>query len=282
MAFYARRVSRQLTAVALTVASAVLVAAGFNLMLIPHQLLSGGVSGISMMIGYIFGGNISLFYFVLNVPVLIWGWIELGKRFVLLSILSVVATTLTLQFIPIRPLAGDILLASVFGGIIVGFGSGIALRFGGSSGGFDIIATIISRKRDYPVGMFIFILNGAVIAALALFTRDPDIALYSLLSIYTAGKVVDLIHVRHVKITAFIVTKESDQLVKKLLEVKRGITIIRTRGAFTEHEQDMLMTVTTRYELAELRKTILTLDPKAFVNIVETVGVIGQFHKPQP
>jgi len=281
MAFYARKVGRQFTAVTLTIASSLLVAAGFNLMLIPHQLLSGGVAGISMMIGYIFGGNISWFYFALNVPVLVWGWIELGKRFVLLSILSVAATTFTLQLIPIRALAEDILLASVFGGIIVGFGSGLALRFGGSSGGFDIIASIVSRKRDYPVGMFIFILNGAVIAALALFTQDPDIALYSLLSIYTAGKVVDLIHVRHVKITAFIVTKESDRLVRKLLEVKRGITIIRTRGAFTEREQDMLMTVTTRYELAELRKTILTLDPKAFVNIVETVGVLGQFHKPE-
>ncbi|GFN30231.1 YitT family protein [Paenibacillus xylaniclasticus] len=282
MAYYARKVSRRFIAIVLTVASAVLVAAGFNQLLIPHQLLSGGVSGISMMIGYLLGGNISLLYFILNVPILIWGWIELGKRFVLLSILSVLVTTITLQFIPVRPLADDILLASVFGGIIVGFGSGLSLRYGGSSGGFDIIASIVSRKRDYPVGMFIFILNGAVIAALAWFTRDPDIALYSLLSIYTAGKVVDLIHVRHVKITAFIVTQKSDQLVKKLLEVKRGITIIRTKGAFTEHEQDMLMTVTTRYELAELRKTILTLDPKAFVNIVETVGVIGQFHKPLP
>jgi uncharacterized membrane-anchored protein YitT (DUF2179 family) len=282
MPFNARSAARLLPAILLILLSAVLVATGFNLLLIPHQLLSGGISGISMMIGYIFGGNISWLYFVLNLPVLIWGWMVLGRRFVMLSMLSVAGTTIALQFVPIKQLADDIVLASVFGGLMVGFGSGLSLRYGGSSGGFDIIASILSRKRDLPIGMLIFVLNGAVIAALAIFTHDPDIALYSLISIFTAGKVVDLIHVRHIKITAFIVTKECDRILAKMLEHKRGITIIRTRGAFTTNEQDMLMTVTTRYELAELRKTVLSLDPKAFVNIVETVGIIGQFHKPLP
>ncbi|PWV99662.1 uncharacterized membrane-anchored protein YitT (DUF2179 family) [Paenibacillus cellulosilyticus] len=282
MPFNARNAARQLPSILLTLVSATLVAIGFNLLLIPHQLLSGGISGISMMIGYIFGGNISWLYFVLNLPVLIWGWMILGRRFVLLSMLSVIGTTIALQFVPVKQLADDIVLASVFGGLTVGFGSGLALRYGGSTGGFDIIASIVSRKRDLPIGMIIFVLNGGVIAALAIFTGDPDIALYSLISIFTAGKVVDLIHVRHIKITAFIVTKESDRILTKMLEHKRGITIIRTRGAFTANEQDMLMTVTTRYELSELRKTVLSIDPKAFVNIVETVGVIGQFHKPLP
>ncbi|EFM12655.1 Protein of unknown function DUF2179 [Paenibacillus curdlanolyticus YK9] len=282
MAFYARKTARQVYTILFTLAGAILVAIGFNMLLIPHQLLSGGIAGISMMIGYITGGTISWLYLALNIPVLIWGWISLGRRFVILSVFSVVVTTLALQFIPVRQIANDILLASVFGGLLIGFGSGLALRHGGSSGGFDIIASIISRKRDVPVGMFIFLLNGVVIGALVLFTRDPDIALYSLLSIFTAGKVVDLVHIRYVKVTAFIVTRETDKMLRKLLENKRGITVIRTRGAFTSHEQDMLMTVTTRYELAELRKTVLTIDPKAFVNIVETVGVIGEFHKPLP
>lgn len=256
-----------------------LVAAGFNLFLIPHQLLSGGLSGISMMIGYITGSNIGWLYFVLNVPVLVWGWFGIGRRFVLWSTYNVVATTLFLQLIPVQHIAEDILLGAVFGGIIIGFGSGLALRYGGSSGGFDIIASIMTRKRDLPVGMLIFLLNGLVIAILICFTRNWDLALYSLAAIFTAGKIVDLIHIRHLKVTAFIITTKTDELLGKLLTHPRGITIIKTRGAFSSTEKDMLMTVRTKFELAELTKTIKTIDPHAFINIVETVGVVGDFRR---
>lgn len=257
-----------------------LVAFGFNMLLIPYGLLSGGVSGISMMIGYATGGNIGWLYFALNFPILVWGLVSLGKRFILWSIVSVVFATLWLQLIPIRQLANDPLLGALFGGVVVGFGSGLALRKGGSSGGFDIIASILTRRRDLPVGMIIFILNGIVIIALGLIIQDWDAAMYSMISIFAAGKVVDIIHIRYVKVTAFIVTKETDALKSKLLERPRGVTVIRTKGAYSNDEKDMLMTVTTRYELAELRKTILSLDPHAFVNIVETAGVIGQFRQP--
>ncbi|MFC3345429.1 YitT family protein [Paenibacillus abyssi] len=259
---------------------ALFVAFGFNMLLIPHGLLSGGVSGISMMIGYLTGGNIGWLYFAVNLPILIWGLFSLGRRFVIWSIVSVVAATFWMQVIPVKPIVDDPLLGAVFGGVIVGFGSGIALRQGGSSGGFDIIASIVTRKRDIPVGIVIFILNAVVIFVLGLLIQDWDAALYSMLSIFAAGKVVDIIHIRHVKVTAFIITGETDRMIKKLLERPRGVTIIRTRGAFSAAEKDMLMTVTTRYELAELRKTIKRLDPGAFVNIVETVGVIGDFRHP--
>lgn len=260
---------------------AILVAAGFNLFLIPHQLLSGGLSGISMMIGYITGGNIGWLYLVLNVPVLIWGWFSLGRKFIIWSIYTVIASTLFLQLIPVNKIAEDILLGSVFGGIIVGFGSGLALRQGGSTGGFDIIASIVTRKRDFPVGMIIFLLNSIVIGLLVFFTKNWDLALYSLVSIFAAGKVVDFIHVRHTKITAFIVTTKTEQMLDKLLAHPRGITVIKTKGAYSSAERDMLMTVRTRYELAELRKTITMIDPHAFINIVETVGVIGDFSRPK-
>ncbi|MGO4107195.1 YitT family protein [Paenibacillus sp. YAF4_2] len=258
---------------------ALLIAGAFNLFLIPHQLLSGGLSGVAMMIGYMTGGNIGWLYLVLNVPVLCWGWFIVGRRFIIWSMYTVLASTLFLQLIPVTAIAKDAVLGSVFGGIILGIGTGMMLRYGGSSGGFDIIASIITRKRDLPVGSIIFTLNGLVIAALVLFTQDWNLALYSLLSIYTAGKVVDIIHVRHIKVTAFIITTKTDEMLAKLLSHPRGITIIKTRGAYTSAEKDMLMTVRTRYELAELRKTIASIDARAFVNIVETVGVIGDFHR---
>ncbi|WP_379184610.1 YitT family protein [Paenibacillus sp. GCM10023252] len=260
-------------------AGALLVAAGFNFFLVPHQVLSGGVSGIAMMVGYIFGGNIGLLYFALNVPVLIWGWLTVGKRFILWSLYSVAASTLFMQVIPVMELVVDLWLGAVFGGILLGFGSGLALRYGGSSGGFDIIASILTRRRDLPVGMMIFILNGLVIAILVAFTRNADLALYSLASIFAAGKVVDVIHVRHVKITAFIVTTKTEEMLSALLKHPRGITVIKTRGAYSAADRDMLMTVRTKYELADLRKTVASIDAKAFVNLVETVGVMGDFAK---
>ncbi|MUT68143.1 YitT family protein [Paenibacillus sp. NEAU-GSW1] len=261
------------------IAGSFFIAAGFNLFLIPHQLLSGGLSGVAMMIGYVTGGNIGWLFLLLNIPVLIWGWFAVGHRFIVWSLLSVIVSTLFLQLIPQYAIAKDLVLGSVFGGIIVGFGTGLTLRYGGSSGGFDIIASIVTRHRDLPIGMIIFVLNGLVIAVLILFKRDWNLALYSLVAIYSAGKLVDVIHVRHIKFTAFIVTTKTKEICDKLLAHPRGITIMKTRGAYSDAERDMLMTVRTRYELDELRKTIITIDPKAFVNIVETVGVIGDFSK---
>jgi uncharacterized membrane-anchored protein YitT (DUF2179 family) len=101
--------------------------------------------------------------------------------------------------------------------------------------------------------------------------------LYSMLAIYISSKIVDNIHIRHVKVTAFIVTNETQKLLEQLLQLPRGVTIIKTQGAYSHSEKDMLMTVTTRYELAELRKIIREIDRKAFVNIVETVAIFGEF-----
>lgn len=273
---------RHLLTVPIMTLGSLLIAVGFNLFLVPHQLLSGGVSGISMMIGYITGANIGWLYLLLNVPILIWGWFALGRRFVIWSVYSVLTATFFLQLVPVTPIVEDILLGAVFGGIIIGFGSGLALRRGGSSGGFDIIASIVTRKRDLPVGMIIFLLNGSVIALLVFFTKNWDLALYSLVAIFSAGKVIDLIHVRHLKVTAFIITTKTEELLAKLLAHPRGITIIATRGAYSASDRSMLMTVRTKYELAELNKTIISIDPKAFINIVETVGVIGDFRKQNP
>jgi len=258
---------------------AALVAAGFNLMLIPHQLLSGGISGIAMLIGYFANLDISMLYLILNLPVILWGLFVLGKRFIYLSVVSIAFTVLFMQFIPQVTVTKDPILGAVFGGVIVAIGTGISLRIGGSTGGFDIVGSIITRKSDFPLGTLLFGLNGIVIFALGYFKKDWDTALASMLSMYISGKVVDTIHIRHIKVTLLIVTKEKDKLLEKMLKIPRGVTLIKAEGAYSHKEQDVLMTVTTRYELPELRKIIVETDPKAFVNIVETVGVLGEFRR---
>jgi uncharacterized membrane-anchored protein YitT (DUF2179 family) len=255
-----------------------MVAAGFNLFLVPHKLLSGGVSGISMILGYYTDWNIGLLYFVLNVPLMIWGWFAIGRKFIVLTILSVSLTSWLMQVIPTDSPVSDPILASVFGGVIAGIGVGLTLRFNGSTGGFDIIGFILTAKRDFPLGNILFALNGVVILALG-YMDNWDSALYSMLSIFISSKLIDFIHIRHEKITAFIITNQTDEMLSELLLRPRGVTIIHTRGAYSHDAKDMLMTVTTRYELSELRHLIKRVDPKAFVNIVETVGIIGQFSK---
>lgn len=263
---------------AAVLAGSLLMATGFNLFLIPHQLLSGGVSGISMIVGYLTGWNIGLLYFVINLPLLVWGWIAIGRRFVLLSVVSVVLTSWFMQLIPSRPVTFEPLLGAVFGGVLIGIGSGITLRSGGSGGGFDIVGSVLTRRRDFPLGTLLFVMNGVVILALGSL-KNWDLALSSMLSIYITGKIVDTIHIRHIKVTAFIITQRKDELLARLLKLPRGVTALKTEGAYSHEPRDMLMTVATRYELAELRKIIRQTDPKAFVNIVETVEVIGEFQR---
>ncbi len=270
---------KNISDVMISVAGAALVAAGFNLFLIPHGLLSGGISGIAMIVGYVTSWNISLLYLLFNLPVILWGMMVLGKRFITLSVISVAGTVWFMQLIPELSVTQDPIIAAIFGGVVVAAGTGICLRIGGSTGGFDIVGSIITMKSDFPLGMLLFALNGFVIIALAYVQGEWTAALRSMLCIYITGKVVDTIHIRHVKVTLFIITKNKDALLEKMLLHPRGVTLMKVEGAFSHHESDMLMTVTTRYELGELRKLIRETDPHAFVNIVETVGVLGQFRR---
>ena len=187
--------------------------------------------------------------------------------------------SILLEVIPIQKTSSDILLYSVFGGVITAVGLGITLKFGASTGGLDIIAMVLSRMKDKPVGNYFFILNaGIVITAGAVYGWDK--ALYTLLSLYASTRVIDAIHTRYQKLTAMIITKRSEEL-KRAIHSKlvRGITLIPVKGAFSNEERQMLMIVITRYELYDLEHIIKEVDPNAFTNIVQTTGIFGFFRK---
>ncbi|WP_281282500.1 YitT family protein [Paenibacillus piri] len=263
----------------LIVICSAMLAVGFNLFLVPLQLLSGGLSGISMIVSYFTRWQISTLYLLSNLPVIVWGLITIGRKFIILSVVSVILTTWFLRLLPAYPIVEDHILAAVTGGVLIGIASGLSLRAGGSTGGFDIIGSILMRNRDFPLGMLLFALNGLVIIALGYFKRDWDLALYSMLSIFITGKVLDTIHTRYLKVTVFIITHRKNELLERLMQLRRGVTIMRTEGAYTRKEQHMLMTVTTRYDLVSLQQLIRTTDPDAFVNIVETAAIMGSFRR---
>ncbi|ULO09136.1 YitT family protein [Paenibacillus sp. 19GGS1-52] len=272
-------VAKQVREIVIIIFSAFLVASGLRLFLIPHQLLSGGVAGVASVAGYLTNPKfISLIYFAINLPILIWGFIVVGKKYICLSMLSVLATTWFLNIIPVVQLTKDPILASIFGGVIIAGGVGFSLRAGGSSGGFDILGSIITRKHDIPMGSVLFVMDGLVILSLGFF-KSWDSALYAMLCIFVKSRVVDMIHIRHVKLTCFIVTKERDRMLESLTRLPHGVTVVNTEGGYSHEGNAMLMTVTTRYELATLRKTILETDPKSFVNVLQTVEIVGRFRR---
>lgn len=232
-----------------------------------------------MLIGYFTDFNIGLLYFILNLPLLIWGLMVVGKRFIFLSILSVAFTSWFMQLIPVFEITHEPVLAAVFGGALVGFGAGLSLRSGGSTAGFDIVGSILTRRFDFPIGSVVFVLNGVVILLLGYYKNNWDLALFSLVSIFVTVKLMDAIYIHQIKITLLIVTQKKEEMLRRLLQLERGVTAFKSQGAFSLKESDMLMTVTTRYELAELKKIIKETDPSAFVNILETAGVMGLFRK---
>jgi len=259
--------------------SSILVALAYNLLLIPHEILSGGLSGIAIMLGIITPLNTGVLNLLLNLPLLIIGVLKLGKRFIGYTILSVVVLSISLYIIPVYKATQDPILASLFGGVIVGLGLGLIFRAAGSSGGFDIIAMLLSRKRDFPLGTLISAMNGIVVA-ISGFVFSWDAALLTLVSIYATGKVVDTIHTSHIKLTLMIITSKGEEVKQQLLEkLHRGVTIMDAKGAYSGEGRKVLITVITRYQLADVKGLIKNADAKAFVNILQTTEVIGVFDR---
>ncbi|MDQ0217581.1 YitT family protein [Peribacillus cavernae] len=259
--------------------SSVIVGAAYNLFLIPHHILSSGLSGIAIMLGILTPFNTGLLNFLLNLPLLIVGVLKLGKRFIGYTIMSVVVLSISLYVIPIHAISSEPILSSLFGGVITGIGIGLIFRAAGSSGGFDIIAMLLTKKKDFPLGSLISAMN-AVVVILSGFVFNWDAALNTLVAIYATGKVIDTIHTNHIKLTLMIVTKNGEDMKAKLLaNLYRGVTVIDGEGAYTGEGQKILLTVITRYQLTEVKTMINEIDPNAFVNITETTEVMGSFHR---
>lgn len=264
---------------------AFLNAVALNYFLIPANVYSSGFSGAAQLISKIvtdytpFTLTTGILLFLLNIPVTILGWKKVGKSFTIYSFISVVLMSLFLEVLPIQQVSKDILLNAVFGGVIAAVGVGFTLKWGASTGGMDIVAMLLSRRKDKPVGTYFFTLNSIIILS-AGFLFGWEKALYTLVTLYVSTRVIDAIHTRHEKLTALIITKNSTEL-KKAIHAKlvRGMTKISVKGGFTNEPKEMLMIVITRYELFDLERIIKEVDPGAFTNVFQTTGIYGFFRK---
>lgn len=271
--------------IAIVILGSFLLAVSLNFFLIGANVYASGFSGLAQLMSSVFQDFLSLnistgvILFILNVPVLFIGWFKIGKGFTIYSIVSVVFSTLFLEILPVVSLSEDIMLNAVAGGVISGFAVGISLKWGASTGGMDIVAMILSRLQDKPIGIYFLILN-AVIIFVAGILYEPENALYTMLALYVTTLVIDAIHTRHEKVTVLIVTSYAEELQEAIQQqLIRGITIVPARGAYSKEDKNLLYLVITRYELYDLENIIADVAPDAFTNIIQTVGIYGFFRK---
>ncbi len=224
---------------AITIGSAI-IAAAFNCFLIPHEVLSSGLSGLSMMIGMLTPLDTGAANFLLNLPLLVLGYLMLGRKFILQTILSVILISVGLSVIPVYEVASNSILSSVFGGALVGLGMGLVLRQSASTGGLDIIAMIVSRKKDFPIGTLLSAMNGVIIG-ISGFLFNWDTALNTMVSIFVTGKVIDAIYTHHVKLTLTIITEKGEEMREQLVQnVYRGLTVLDGMGGFSKEGRHIL------------------------------------------
>ncbi|WP_336823251.1 YitT family protein [Sporosarcina sp. USHLN248] len=271
--------------IAVVIIGALLMAISLNFFLINANVYANGFSGAAQLVSSVLADHFDIalstgiLLFIFNVPVFILGWFKVGRGFTIYSIISVVFTTIFLELLPVLSLSNDIILNAVFGGVIAGVGIGISLKLGASTGGMDIIAMVLSRMQDKPIGVYFLILNGVIIV-LAGILYEPENALYTMIALYVTTSVIDMLHTRHEKVTAMIITHEAEALQKAIHQkMVRGITILPAKGAYTNDDKSMLYVVITRYELYDLEHIIKETDPNAFTNVVQTVGIFGFFRR---
>ena len=260
-----------------------LLAIAINMFIGPAGLYVGGVTGvlqiIIMLVYDLFGINLSLGILVLvcNLPILWLAWKSVGKRFAVLTIISVILQSLFFEIVPINSFTDDVMINSIFGGVLVGFGSGIILKIGASGGGMDVVSQFMSYKLGGSVGKYSFVINAFVIFV-AGYYQSWEVAMYTIISIYITSVLVDQVHTIHKNLTLYIVTEKEDAVVGSIwLKLSRGITVLEASGAYSKKRRSVLMMVLSSYELYEALEVIKAVDDQVFINVVRSETVIGNF-----
>ncbi|MEN6328548.1 MAG: YitT family protein [Syntrophomonas sp.] len=249
--------------------------------LVPAHLLSGGVTGIAIILKYLTSLDIWLWYIILNVPIFLAGYKFVSRRFVVYSILGTAALSLFLALLkPVHLYIDDVLLASILGGVLSGMGTGIIFRCKGSSGGTDIIAVIVKRLWGYNIGQTAFVIN-LVVIALSLVTSTIELALFSAIAIFVSSQMVDMVESGlQTSRTAMIISRKSQDIAAVVLNnLNRGCTYLPGTGAYSGDDVRIILTTVAKTQLPRLKEIVFQLDPQAFIIINEAIEVYGQGFK---
>ncbi|WP_091220436.1 YitT family protein [Paenibacillus sp. BC26] len=262
---------------------------GLHYFLIPNQLMEGGVTGIAILLNYSLDWPLSISTLVLNIPLYFIGWKVLGRSHTGYTIFGSVSLSFFLYLMEKMIEAGwivpfqtsnDYILAALYAGVTLGAGLGIVFRFGGTTGGVDIIARIASKLRGWSMGQVILTLDIIIIGVSLLYISKEKV-LYTLVAVFIASKMIDFIQEGAYAAKAFsIITEAGDEIGLQITkEMERGVTIFPAKGAYSGKQKQVLYCVVARHEIRQLKSIVRSIDPLAFIVISEVHDVLGEGFK---
>ena len=257
---------------------ALITASAFALFLLPNDIAPGGVTGIATVLSSLTGMNVGLLSFLINLPLFAVGWRRVGWRFAARSFIAMMLLSLFIDGLPVHNLAGDMMLASLFGGVIMGVGLGIVVRSGATTGGTDMAAMIVHEHWNFlTVPMVLFAIDTVVviIAAMAFGLRA---GLFALVSLFTSTKAMDaIIKGFNTAMQFLIISTKQEEIVSRIhSEVERGCTRLEATGTYEGRKNGALLCVVSRMEAAKLKKIVSEVDPRAFVTVCDVHEALGE------
>ena len=259
------------------------MALGVSLFLLPNKLSAGGVSGIATILYYLFKIPMGTTIIIINIPLFLFALFRLGKNLFINSIIGTISLSIIIDFFDIfEPLTNDGFLACIYGGILVGIGTGIVLKVNSSTGGSDLFSQIIkSYNKSVPMGTIITIIDTIVVTLNVLFLKEVEIALYSAITIYLVGKMVDIVFegIYFTKLF-FIISNKTEEIAKAIgNHIGRGTTGIYGKGMYTGENKLVLMCAAGRRDVAKVRKIAKEIDSRCFIIITNSREVLGEGFK---
>ncbi len=250
-----------------------------NAFYVPHFLLSGGIAGIAMILHYMLEWPIGLQIAALNIPLFYAAYRFMDRAYFLCALYGLVVFTVAIDatnFLTVRPVVDDTMLAAIFGGLVSGIGSGLVFRVNGSLGGTDIVAMLVKKYFAYNVGHVTLGINGVLMTVAAfLFGFKP--AMFTLIAMYVGAMTVDkVIAGFNTKKTVLIVSDRSEQIATAIMkEIGRGVTFINGQGAFTREDKKVVFVVVTLTQMAKIKPIVDGVDPHALMIVQDAVEVLG-------
>ncbi|HFI0239677.1 TPA: YitT family protein [Streptococcus suis] len=253
-----------------------------NYLIMPNHLYEGGITGINLILFYLFKIQPWMMNILINIPLFLLGWKLLGRKILIYSLIGTFAVTfwlLLFEKLPIHiNLANDLLIVSMLGGILVGLGLGIIFKAGGTTGGSDIIARIGHKYLPYSIGQIILAIDFLVLTLTVIVSQNLRVVLYTLLMVTIASKVIDFVtEGGYGSKGVMIVSQKSEQLAQAIdSEIERGVTFIKAQGFYSKTNINMIYSVIYKSQLQEMKELIHRIDPHAFITITDAHEVLGE------
>ena len=266
----------------------ILIALGYVLFITPYRIVPGGVYGISIIIHYLFGTPVGLTALAFNIPITLLAAKVLGPRYGAKTVTGFILTSVLIDgltyFLGSDPLkiGDEILMSSLYGGLFIGIGVGLIFRARASCGGTDVIAMMISRFIHQPVGQIMIYVDSLIVLAGFIAFKDWKIPLYSLVTIFVVGRMVDVVmEGLNYNKCLLIVSDKHDEISQIILhDLKRGGTIFNSKGIYSGKDRPLIFTVMSRSEMIRLKSFIRQIDPKAFITVMDTSEILGEGFRP--